>query len=239
MSKKEIYILVGGGCFIILCTVAVLFGGFYYLVPALKAQMEPVQEIVTVEVVNLPNPNGLTLGDVNAKVTIEVFEDFQCPACKQFSDQIEPLIVQNLVATGKAKYMFRHYPFIDGLGAEDGGESDQAANATMCANEQGKFWEMKSVLYANWNGENQGAFNDRRLEAMADSLHLDMNSFRDCFSSNTYIDLIQSDYEYGNDMDVYGTPTVLVNGVKVGEKGYIASYQEIVEAVEAAIAAAP
>ena len=81
----------------------------------------------------------------------------------------KPLVIQNLVATGKARYVFHNYPFLDGNGVGSSGESDQAANAAMCANEQDKFWEMHSTLYANWN-ENQGAFSSRRLQAMAESL---------------------------------------------------------------------
>jgi hypothetical protein len=40
----------------------------------------------------------------------------------------------------------------------------------MCANEQGKFWEMHSTIYANWNGENQGNLSNVRLEAMAEAV---------------------------------------------------------------------
>jgi protein-disulfide isomerase len=103
----------------------------------------------------------------------------------------------------------------------------------MCANEQGKFWEMHSMLYANWNGENQGAFSDRRLQAMAESLGLDVNTFNSCINANKYEAEIQADFELGQQMGVSGTPTVFVNGNRVGQPGKVASYQEIVQAVEA------
>src|SRR5687767_7247683 len=127
-------------------------------------QLRPVGEIVTVTPAALSNADGLSVGDPNAPVTIDVFEDFQCPACRNFTESTEPLVLQNLVDTGKARYVFHNYPFLDGDGVGSNGESDQAANAAMCANEQGKFWEMHSILYANWNGENQGAFSNRRLQ---------------------------------------------------------------------------
>jgi protein-disulfide isomerase len=132
-------------------------------------QVKSVDDVIVVTPAALPNPNGLSLGDANAPATIDVFEDFQCPACKSFTENIETLVIENMVATGKAQYVFHNYPFIDGNGASNGGESDQAANASMCANEQDKFWEMHAMLYANWNGENQGAFSDRRLQAIAES----------------------------------------------------------------------
>jgi protein-disulfide isomerase len=195
-------------------------------------QIRSVGEIVTVTPAALPNPDGASLGDPDAAVVIEVFEDFQCIACKNFSQSIEPQIVENIVAAGKARYVFRNYPFIDGDGARNRGESDQAANAAMCAGEQGKFWEMKSTIFANWTGVNQGSLSDRRLQAMAETLGLDMGVFNDCFSGNKYVADIQADFDRGRQLGVSGTPTVFVNGVRVGQPGRVASYQEILQAVD-------
>jgi protein-disulfide isomerase len=192
-----------------------------------------VGEIITVTPATLPKADGLSLGDAKAPATIDVFEDFQCPACKSFTESIEPLVIENLVATGKARYVFHSYPFIDGNGASNGGESDQAANAAMCANEQGKFWDMHAILYANWNGENKGNLSDRRLQAMAESIGLDMNAFNKCFNANKYKAEIQADFDKGKDMGVNGTPTVFVNGTQVGQPGKIATYDEIAQAVNA------
>ena len=196
-------------------------------------QLRPVGEIVAVTPAALPEADGLSLGDPNAAATIDVFEDFQCPACQRFTANIEPLVIQNLVATGKARYVFHNYPFLDGNGAGSSGESDQAANAAMCANEQDKFWDMHGTLYANWNGENQGAFSSRRLQAMAESLGLDMNAFNSCFSANKHETEIQADFDLGGEMGVSGTPTVFVNGQRVGQANSVASYQEIADAVNA------
>jgi protein-disulfide isomerase len=215
----------------------IVVGAALLVLAVVFTQRQAVEDIKTAAPVSLPNPNGQSLGDPNNKVSIDVFEDFQCPACQAFSESIEPLVIQYLVETGKAKYTFHNYPFIDGDGAGNGGESDQAANAAMCASEQGKFWEMKATIYANWNGENQGGLNNRRLEAMAEKVGLDMSAFNKCFDANTYRDKIQADFEYGKSLGVSGTPTVFVNGVRVGEEGRVASFQQISEAVEAALAA--
>jgi protein-disulfide isomerase len=197
--------------------------------------LSSVGEIVTVTPAALPNADGVTLGDPNAPVTIDVFEDFQCPACKSFTENTEPLVIQNLVATGQARYVFHNYPFLDGNSVGSSGESDQAANASMCANEQDKFWEMHSILYANLGVENQGAFSDRRLQAMAESIGLDMDAFNSCFNANKYEAEIQADFDLGEEMGVSGTPTVFVNGNRVGAPGKVASYQEIVDAVNAIV----
>jgi protein-disulfide isomerase len=219
-----------------LITIGLITLGAVILVFAFVAPtLQDAGEIITVTPVALPAANGLTLGDPHAPVTIDVFEDFQCPACQFYTESIEGLIIQNLLSTGNVKYTFHHYPFLDGDGAGSNGESDQAANASMCANEQGKFWEMHSTIYANWNGENQGNLNNVRLEAMAEASGLDMDAFNDCFRSNEYEDDIQADFELGKTMGVQGTPSVFVNGIKVGQPGKIATYQEIADAVELAL----
>lgn len=190
-------------------------------------------QIVVATPAVLPDADGLALGDPNAPATIDIYEDFQCPACRRFTENTEPLVIQNLVATGKARYVFHHYPFLDGNGVGTIGESDQAANAAMCANEQDKFWEMHSTLYANWNGENQGAFSNRRLQAIAESLGLDMDAFNSCFNANKYEAEIKADYDLGQQTGVRGTPTVFVNGSRVGQSTSVPSYQEIADAVNA------
>ena len=221
----------------------IIAGAAILVLAVVFTQKQSVENIIAVTPASLPNADGLTLGDPNAKVTIDTFEDFQCPACKDFSESIETLIIQNLVETGKAKYTFHNYPFLDdratGIsGAGSSGESDQAANASMCANEQGKFWDMKAIMYTNWNDENRGGLSNARLETMAKSLGLDMSSFNNCFDANKYKNDIQADFDLGDQMGVSGTPSVFVNGARAGQPGYIPTYQEIAAAVEAALTAA-
>lgn len=219
-----------------LTTIGLITAGALLLVVAfIWPQFSAIDDIIVPEAKNLPNPDGLSLGDPNAPAVIDVFEDFQCPACQFFSESIEPLIIEYLVVTGKARLVYHNYPFIDGDGVNSGGESDQSANASMCANEQGKFWEMKAVLYANWNGENQGNLSNRRLVAMAEAINLDMDSFNACFNANKYKADIQASFDYGQELGVSGTPSAFVNGVKVGQPGKIPTFQEIAVAVDAIV----
>ena len=213
----------------------ITLGAALFVFAVVWPQVKSVGEIIPITPRDLPNPNELSLGDPTAPVTVEVFEDFQCPACRYFTESVQPLLIEHLITPGKVYYTFRHYPFIDGAGAKAGGESDQAANASMCANEQGKFWDMQEILFANWNGENQGNLSDRRLQAMAESVGLEMNSFNDCFGANKYEAEIQADFDRGEEIGVSGTPSVFVNGNKVGQPGKIATFQEIAEAVNLAI----
>lgn len=217
--KQRLYIILG------VVGVAVIIAALL-IVPSLQ----PVGDIVTITPHERPMVDGRAMGDPNAPVTIEVYEDFQCPACKTFSEQIEPQVVEAYVATGDVYYIYRHFPFIDDRAPRN--ESDQAANASMCARDENRFWDYHDMLFANWNGENQGAFNDKRLVAFAEALGLEMESFNQCFNAKLNKDEIDADLQSGRDSGVTGTPSVLVNARMI-TPGFVPSFAEISEAVEA------
>jgi protein-disulfide isomerase len=202
--------------------VALLLVGLIAL-PAIQDSSTPVGEFNRITPVDYPNENGTTLGDPNAKVTIDLFEDFQCHACQSYTESIEPQVISQLVATGKAKYVFHQYPFLDDGYADK--SSDNAANASECAAEQNRFWDYKAILYANRNGV-VGEFNDQRLTAFAESLGLDMNQFNTCYSERRYQDQIDADLQLGKEMDVQGTPSVFVNGENVSP-GRVPTFEQI------------
>lgn len=193
----------------------------------------PAGDIISITPNPRPMAQGRAAGDPNAPVTIEVYEDFQCPACKNFSEQISPLVKETYVSTGQVYYVFRHYPFLDDNAPRN--ESDQAANASMCAADENRFWDYHDMLFANWNGENRGSFNDRRLLAFAEALDLNMPAFNECFDNNFHKDEIDVDFEMGRQLGVTGTPSVLVNGTIVSP-GFVPSFAQISEAVERELA---
>ena len=165
----------------------------------------PVGEITQVDPKERPNEVGKTLGNPDAPVVMEVFEDFQCPACRLYTEQVEPQILESYVKTGSVYLIYRHYPFI-------GPESQSAANASMCALEQERFWDYHDILFANQTGENIGAFTDKRLEAFAETLGLDMTQFNACFKENRYESEINDDFVRGQGYNVSGTPSVIIDG---------------------------
>jgi protein-disulfide isomerase len=180
-----------------------------------------------------------TIGDPNAPVKMDVWEDFQCSGCLSYSVKLEPSIFQNYVATGKVFYTFRFYPLIEKYTAGNT-ESSHSANAALCAADQGRFWDYHDILFANWGGENQGAYRDERLLAFARSLNLEMDSFETCFNTMPYTDQIEQDFQLGKQMGINSTPSIFVNGKIVlnseNPNGYIPSYDDIVAAIEAALA---
>jgi protein-disulfide isomerase len=202
--------------------------------PSIQAATAPVGEIISITPEPRPMAAGTAMGDPDAPVLIEIWEDFQCPACRDYSQNTEPLIAENYVATGDVYYVFRQYPFLDDR--VPGTESKQAANASMCAAEQERFWDYHDMLFANWDGENRGTFSDKRLVAFAEAINLDMDSFNSCFEANLYRADIDQDRADGTAVGVTGTPSVFVAGQQL-TPGFVPSYQQVSDAVEAALAA--
>jgi protein-disulfide isomerase len=217
---------------LVIAGVALIIAAFL-IVPSIQRANAPVGEVIPITPVARPQVNKTAMGDPNAPVLVQVWSDFQCPACRIFAEQIEPLIVENYVVPGKALYVYRQYPFIDDQAVTK--ESDQASNASMCAADQDRFWDYHDILFANWNGENAGSFTDKRLVAFAQALGLDMSKFNACFKANTFRTQINQDLNDGNNAGVTGTPSVFVNGQQIAP-GQVPSFADVSAAIDAALA---
>ncbi len=214
-------------------------GGFIVILililasPTIFNALKPAGEFVRITPEARPLADGKAIGNPNAPVTIEVFEDFQCPACKGYAGSVEKELSQSsYISGGQVYYIFRQYPFLDGNSVTK--ESHQAANASMCALEQGRFWDYHDILFANQGLENQGSFNNKRLQAFAESLGLDMTAFNKCFNNNTYSTQISDDLQKAQNYGVTGTPTVFLNGVQV-TPGQVPTYDQLKAAIDAAL----
>lgn len=173
------------------------------------------------------------LGDPNAPVTLVEYGDYQCPFCGQFARDSEHLLVQEYVATGQVRYEFRPLAFLDDR--SDDNESDRAAEATLCAGDQGQFWQMHDTLYFNQNGENQGAFSEERVGEMAQQLGLNMDQFNACVGGETHKAELDATAASASEQGVNSTPTFLING-QIAQAS--ASYDDLKAKLDAAIAAA-
>ncbi len=148
------------------------------------------------------------LGAGNAPITVTEYADFQCPACGQLARQTLPVIEEKYIKTGMVKWVFKHFAFL-------GDESIRAAEASECANDQGKFWEYANTLFNNQAGENQGAFRDERLYEWAQQLGLNRDQFKTCMDNHTHLDEIQRSNNNAQSLKLPGTPSILVNDVLV------------------------
>jgi protein-disulfide isomerase len=220
-------------------TLLIIFGIVLILValavaPQVYAELQPAGDIVQIDAQGRPMEDGRAMGDPNAPVVVEAYSDFQCVMCQVFAEETESLITENYVATGQVYYIYRQFPFLDDRAASV--ESDQAANASMCAAEQNRFWDYHDMLFANRDGENQGAFRDKRLVAFAEALGIDMPEFEACFDQNRYEVEINNDMDMGIRLTVQGTPSIFVNG-KAVSPGYVPTFEEVQQAIEAELVA--
>jgi protein-disulfide isomerase len=188
------------------------------------------------ELVDPTNPRAL--GPADAPVTIDVWSDFQCPACAFFAKSVEPDVVEELVRPGTVRLVYRDFAFIDG-GRSDG-ESQQSAAAARCAGDQGKFWQYHDYLFENQGGENEGDFNRDRLDQIAQAVGLDMTAYQSCRGGDAPEQAVKAETDQGRAVGVGSTPTLAVNGVlqDPGALG-IEAIREIVEAELAKLSPSP
>jgi len=171
--------------------------------------------------------DGVHLGDPNAPVKVDVYADFRCSACLAYVQNIEPQVIQNYVETGKVYYTYHSFIVIDGNDGTDA--SYRSANAAMCANEQGHFWDYHDTLYANQITESADLYTDARLVTMAQNLGLDMTAFNQCFQAKKYASNIQTDIAQGQSLNVRGTPSIFVDGT------FVTSFTEATQAIDTAL----
>lgn len=219
--QQRMWVFIGIG------VVALLVVGLFILPAIRKATNSEVPPFVKITPVAYQDADGFHLGDPNAKVKLEVFEDFDCSACRTYALSIEPDVIKNLVETGQVYYTFYQFPFLDDRAADK--PSDRSANAAMCAAEQNRFWDYKNLLFTN-----QGiGFNDPTLISMADSLSLDAAQFKACYNAKKFQSTVDEHVKLGTQYNVQGTPSVFVNG-QIVSPGHVPTFAEIQAAVQAA-----
>lgn len=173
--------------------------------------------------------DGTTLGDPNAPVTVIEYGDYQCPGCAQFATSDQQKLINDYVATGKVKFEFHAFPFLDrklslksdgSVSSSGDGESIRAAEASLCAVDQNAFWRYHDTVYANHSGENEGAYSESRLLDMADVIGLDRTAFASCLDADTHKGDVQSLYAESIQAGVVQTPSFAVNGKVSVYNGY-------------------
>ncbi len=152
---------------------------------------------------NLENGSP-ALGSENAPVTIVEFGDYQCEACYHWFHNTRDTLIDNYVETGKAKLVFVDLPFL-------GRDSPKAAQASYCAEDQGKYWEYHTMLYTFQDGPPDSGWADRdRLNSFAFSLDMNMDEFNDCIDSSKYQKRVKANYNEAVKHGVQQTPTFII-----------------------------
>lgn len=158
---------------------------------------------------------GPARGPSGAPVTLVEFSDFQCPFCGKAHDTVEQVMQ---TYAGKVKLVFRNFPLDFHKNAE------KAAEAAMCANEQGKFWEYHDVLF-----KNQQTLEVPQLKDHAKDVGLDTTSFSACLDSGKYKKAIDEDMAAGQRVGVTGTPAFFINGVMINGAQPFDEFKKVID----------
>lgn len=154
-------------------------------------------------------------GPADAWVTIIEVSDFQCPFCKRVNDTMKQIEEKY---GNDVRLVFKHNPL------PFHNRAMPAANASMCAHEQGKFWPMHDQLFAN----NQ-ALEDAQIEGYAKQIGLDLNRFKSCFTENKFKAQIQGDQMKATQLGARGTPAFFINGRFLSGAQPFPSFQALID----------
>ena len=204
------------GKVIVIITVLVVAGAIFWGIRTQDSGSKNVNVEVTDE--------DTYLGNKDAKVTLVEYSDFQCPACKAFEDIVKQL--RESYSVEDLKIVYRHFPL-----RSIHPNADLAAQAAEAAGEEGKFWEMKDLLFKNqaeWSKEKdpRGLFG-----AYAKSLGLDVAEFdEDLLPEDDSKERVEKDYQSGVALGVNSTPTFILNGVVLKNPQNLDEFKKLIDA---------
>jgi protein-disulfide isomerase len=171
------------------------------------------------------------LGDPAAPVTLDVYSDFQCPICANYSLNVEPALVAKYVMPGKLRIVHHDLEWIAQSGDR---ESRIAAAGGVCAARAEQYWTYGHWVFANQLGENVGSFKQDRLLKIAAAAGMDSASLASCMGASDV--LAQVDANTAQFVPIVkanqGTPTILLNGVAIASHTVV----DLSRAIESALA---
>lgn len=161
-------------------------------------------------------PTGPQRGPANAPVTIIEFADFQCPYCGRYAPQLTAILAKYPT---QVRLIYRHMPL-----GELHPNAQKAAEAAVCAQNQGKFWEMHDAMFAE-----QSALSVNALKAKAQRLGIDGAAFDDCLDSGRAADAVRLDAQTARDLGLSSTPVSFVNGRFVSGERSLDELSSVIE----------
>lgn len=165
------------------------------------------------------------LGEEDAKVTVVEFSDFQCPFCKSLWEDTLPQIKKDYVDTGKARFAYRHYPLDFHANAQ------KSAEASECANEQGKFWEYHDKLFetqTTWESLDASKAKEHFVK-LANDVGINGATLGECVESGKFAEAVKNDLKDGEAAGVNGTPATYINGYMVSGAAPYEEFKTLIE----------
>ena len=155
-------------------------------------------------------------GPQDARITLVEFSDFECPYCSAAVVEVDRIMA---AYPKDIKLIYKQFPLSTHPHAQ------MAAEASLAARDQGKFWEMYGVLFKNFR-----RLSRENILGFAKEIGLDMDKFRADLDSGKYQGVIEKDLKDGDTAGVYGTPSFYINGKQYNGEVSLASLKPILEA---------
>jgi predicted DsbA family dithiol-disulfide isomerase len=155
-------------------------------------------------------------GPENAPVTIVEFSDFECPYCGGMFPTLQQVMK---TYSQQVRLVYRQFPLTN-----IHRYAQKAAEASLCAHEQGKFWEFHDSMFAN-----QRELSIADLKQRAVDMKLDTAAFNQCLDSSRHATAIQVDIQEGSRHGVTGTPALFINGRLLSGNQPYAEIQQVIE----------
>ena len=173
------------------------------------------------------NPAGTAVVLGQGPVTVDLYEDYLCPACKRFQDTSGATLDQ-LINEDKIRVNFHPVAFLNRFSTTE--YSTRSSAASGCAAQGGKFKEFTDQLFARQPAEGSAGLSDDELIDIGAGVGLNRDDFGSCVKDGTYKGWTEHVTEDASKAGVTGTPTIRVNGKDVEDR----SPDGIRAAVEAA-----
>ncbi len=170
---------------------------------ALEQKLNHSDSISTADMARLISDHPPTLGRLDAPITLVLFEDFQCPYCRQFSAALKQLDPDQ---KRQMRIVFRQFP----LPVHRFAHND--AELTACAARQSDqaFWALYDYLYSQTNLQKDPMYGAMQL--LKDSHNVNMSELSSCILTHQADGTIDRDIALGQTYGVHGTPTMFING---------------------------
>lgn len=217
--KNNIYIFVPIPI-LILCVVGGILLNYYYtnVWNPLFDQIKniPTEELLAPTITEISTENSPTLGKNELGVEIVVFEDFQCPACRKTSKELEKLLEHY---DYKITLTYKHYPLESECFPQPINDlhefACEASWASVAALKQNKFWEYYDLLFSSRLDSLD------KLEKYAKKIDLNMEKYKNDYESSEVRNVVRNDTEEGFRLGIMSTPTLFFNGrLYVGRKRF-------------------
>jgi protein-disulfide isomerase len=182
----------------VVAAAVLIFGGLVWAIISAPTSIPPANGELT-----FVDTNDPFIGPENASTVVRLYSDFQCPACRAAEGAVNYAIEKY---KDKVKFIWKDFPLMS-----IHPNARLAANAGRCAQDQGKFWEMKEKLYGGQSSWETTRDPSADFKAYALQLGMNADTFNTCLNNRTNDAKVMASYQEGVRNNVDRTPTVFID----------------------------